>query len=113
MYIICIFFSPGYKNFMLAIHSQAKALSKISSPSSSLLKLDLQHSPNDYCNDILYDKEKSSHRLSTSSDIPGIEGTLVLQTSNVSKEDEISSSESEESSDSQNKENQTSECSIC
>lgn len=98
---------------MLVIHNQAKALSKICSPSSSLLKLDIQHSPDDYCSDILYDKEQSSHRLSTSSDIPGIEGTLVLQNTSNGKDDEISTSESEESSDSQKKENQTSECTIC
>lgn len=98
---------------MLVIHNQARALSKICSPTSPLLKLDMQQSPDEYCSDILYDKEQNnSHRLSTSSDIPGIEGTLVLQNSSLNKEEEISASESEESSDSQKKENQTSECSL-
>lgn len=98
---------------MLVIHNQARALSKICSPTSPMLKLDMQPSPDDYCSDILYDKEQNSHRLSTSSDIPGIEGTLVLQNSSLNKDEEISDSESEESSDSQKQETQASECTIC
>ncbi|CAL1266196.1 unnamed protein product [Larinioides sclopetarius] len=102
----------GYKTFMILVHNQAKALSKMSSPASSLLKLDLQTPNEDYCSDILYDNDQSHHRLSTSSDIPGIEGTLVLHGTSPDKEDEISSEESEDSADSQRKEDQTSDCTI-
>lgn len=60
---------------MILVHNQAKALSKMCSPSSSLLKFDLQTTSEDD----LYDKDDLHHRLSTSSDVPGIEGKLVLQ----------------------------------
>ncbi|PRD19482.1 UNVERIFIED_CONTAM: Ric1 [Trichonephila clavipes] len=102
----------GYKTFMILVHNQAKALSKMSSPSSSLLKLDMQAPTEDYCSDMLYDNDQNHHRLSTSSDIPGIEGTLVLHGTSLDKEDESSSEKSEDSVDSQRKENQTSDCSI-
>ncbi|XP_035209337.1 guanine nucleotide exchange factor subunit RIC1-like isoform X2 [Stegodyphus dumicola] len=102
----------GYKAFMHVIHNQAKALSKKCSPSSSLLKLDMQPASEEFCSDVLYSKEQSSHRLSTSSDIPGIEGTLVLQGTQIDKDDESSLAESAESLDSPQEENQTSECSI-
>ncbi|KAF8793874.1 RAB6A-GEF complex partner protein 1 like protein [Argiope bruennichi] len=101
----------GYKTFMILVHNQAKALSKMSS-ASSLLKLDMQTTNEDYCSDILYDNDQNHHRLSTSSDIPGIEGTLVLHGTSPDKEDEISSEESEDSADSQRKEDQTSDCTI-
>ncbi|XP_071039562.1 guanine nucleotide exchange factor subunit RIC1 [Parasteatoda tepidariorum] len=102
----------GYKTFMLMVHNQAKALSKISSPTTSLMKREIQRSTEDYSSDILYDSEENHHRLSTSSDIPGIEGTLVLHGSSPDKEEEVSSNDSEESFDSQKRETQSSECLI-
>lgn len=101
---------------MILVHNQAKALSKMCSPSSSLLKFDL-HTPSE---DDLYDKDDLHHRLSTSSDIPGIEGKLVLQgcpSPDFEKEEEEPVSSEAESEDgspasSQKGTEQSSDCCI-